>query len=237
MSEPYGQHGRVLAGFFVVTLLAGSLIWAGATAGDLTESRYPDEVDVTPDRETYVGEQVVLGGRVVDTDPVVIATRASGYGRFTLVDADARLRSGDGPLERGDRVTAFGTLEDDSTLAVERVMTRESSETSYMLLASALGGLWVAGRVVRHWRVDRSALAFVTRERPGSVRTVRDDGPGAARRSAPERERQQGQSRERDAEGRSSGHDTGSSADDDRPPAEHRDQPRRSASDGGERRA
>ncbi|SDJ84699.1 hypothetical protein [Natronorubrum texcoconense] len=163
MSEPYGQRGRVLAGLVLLALLFGCLVWAGATTGDLTESRYPDEVEVTPDRESYVGDRVVLGGFVVDTDPVVIATRASGYGRFTLVDADAQLKNDDGPLEEGDRVTAFGTLEDESTLVVERTTTRESSETSYMLLVSALGGLVSAWWFVRHWCFDRGALAFVPR--------------------------------------------------------------------------
>ncbi|ELZ14090.1 hypothetical protein C477_21260 [Haloterrigena salina JCM 13891] len=161
----------------LVGLLIGCLIWAGATVGDLTETQYPDETDVTPEPAAYVGDEVTLGGYVVDTDPVVIATRASGYGRFTLVDANAQLRTDDAPLERGDRVTAFGTLEDDSTLVVERTITRESTETRYMILASALGGLWVVGRFVRHWRIDRTALAFVPRERSRNGRSDQGNGP------------------------------------------------------------
>ena len=165
MSEPYGQRGRAVTALVLLAALSGCLVWAGATPGDPVASAYPDEHEVTPSPEAYVGDRVVLGGFVVETDPVVIATRASGYGRFTLVDVNDRLLNADRPLERDDRVTAFGTLEDDSTLVVERAVTRESSEESYMYLVSALGGLWVAGRFVRQWRVDRSALAFVPRER------------------------------------------------------------------------
>ncbi len=165
MSEPYGQSGRVLAAFVLGALLVGSLVWVGATAADPLESPYPDETEVTPEPEAYVGEQVVLGGFVVDTDPVVIATRASGHGRFTLVDADDHLQNAAGPLDVDDRVDAFGTLEDESTLVVERTTTRQPSETAYMYVVSAIGGLWVVGRFVRGWRFDRSTLAFVPRRR------------------------------------------------------------------------
>ncbi|SEU05088.1 hypothetical protein [Natrinema hispanicum] len=184
MSEPYGHRSRVLAGVVLVGLLIACLVWAGATIGDLTETEYPDQADVRSEPAAYVGDQVVLGGTVVATDPVVIATRASGYGRFTLEDADARLKTGGAPLERGDRVTAFGTLTAESTLAVERALTRDPAETRYMLVVSALGGLLVVGRFVRHWRVDRTALAFVPRERSRGGHP--DDGP--ERRGARARE-------------------------------------------------
>ncbi|WP_238717376.1 Slp family lipoprotein [Natronorubrum halophilum] len=187
-----GQRGRLLAGVVLGALLGGCLLWAGATPGDPLESAYPDEVEVTPTPEAYVGEQVVLGGRVVDTDPVVIATRASGYGRFTLVNADDRLQNADGPLERGDRVTAFGTLEADSTLVVERTTTRKSSETGYMLAVSAIAGLWVAGRFIRGWRFDRATLAFIPRERSSKTadQSSRRQGSDRSGRSQQARTRQ-----------------------------------------------
>lgn len=190
MSEPCGHYGRVLTGVVLVGLLIACLIWAGATTGDLTESEYSDKTDVTPEPTAYVGDQVALGGYVVDTDPVVIATRTSGYGQFTLVDANAQLRTTDDPLAQGDRVTAFGTLEDDSMLAVERTLTRDSSETRYMFAASALGGLWVVGRFIRQWHVDRTVLAFAPQERSRGGRSERDDGSTGNRRTARERERQ-----------------------------------------------
>ncbi|WP_246999272.1 hypothetical protein [Halosolutus gelatinilyticus] len=181
-----GQLSRVFVGVVLVGLLFGSFVFAGATPGDPIEEEYPDERDVMRSPDAYVGERVILGGFVVETDPVVIATRASGYGRFTLVDAEARLLNADAPLERNDRVTAFGTLEDDSTLAVDRAMTRESGEERYMFAASLLGGLWVVGRFVRGWRFDRTTLAFAPRERRSAARDDRD-GPDA--RSRPNADR------------------------------------------------
>lgn len=226
MSEPYGQRGRILAGVVLVGLLAACSVWAGATTGDLTESRYPDETDVTSEPAAYVGDRVALGGYVVDTDPVVIATRASGYGRFTLVDANARLRTDDAPLERGDRVTAFGTLEDDSTLAVERALTRDPSETRYMFVASALGGLWVVGRFVRHWRVDRTGLAIVPRERSPGSRSDHGNGRNGTRQATRASERRTTQSR-----------DDRPSAADGRRTDTHAERGERDASAGGDSRA
>lgn len=173
---PFGQYGRLFAGVLLLGLLSGSLLWAGTTPEDPLSSPYPDEAEVTPSPESYVGEQVRLGGIVVDTDPVVIATRASGYGRFTVVGAEDHRLNADGPLERSDRVTAVGTLEDESTLAAERVMTGGAAETRAMIVVSFVGGLWVAGRFVRDWRFDRSTLAFVPRETTDSKRGDRHDG-------------------------------------------------------------
>ena len=179
-----GRTTRVLAVLLLLGLLSACFVWAGATPDDPLESEYPDETEVEPTREAYVGEQVSLGGVVVETDPLVIATRASGYGRFTLVDGEARLRNADGPLERGDRVTAFGTLEDESTLIVERAVTRDPGEARYMIVASLLGGLWVAGRFLRGWRFDRTTLAFEPRDRRAAESGDRRRAKPSAERTA-----------------------------------------------------
>ncbi|WP_312911156.1 hypothetical protein [Natronosalvus caseinilyticus] len=163
MAELHGQLGRVLAGLVLLALLVGCLLLAGATSDELLESERPDQMDVRQDRAAYVGEQVVIGGFVVETDPVVVATLASGHGRFTFVDVDDRLLDTDEPLEVNDRVNAFGTLEDESTLVVERAVTRESSDSGYLYGVSVVGGLWIIGRLVRQWRFDRTAFAFVPR--------------------------------------------------------------------------
>ncbi|WP_222912754.1 hypothetical protein [Natrinema sp. SYSU A 869] len=185
MQEPFGQRGRLAAGVVLLAILAGLVLWAGAVPSDLMTSGHPDEVEVTPNREAYVGEQVAIGGRVVDTEPVVIATRASGYGRFTLANADEELQNSDMALERGDRVTAFGTLEDESTLVVDRTTVGNASGTAYMLFVSFVGGLWVVSRFVRDWRFDRGQLAFVRRDGPLSLRDVipgtRGDASGGDR--------------------------------------------------------
>lgn len=166
--EPFGQLGRFVAAGVLLATLFGLMVWSGAVPANPLEREAPDEVEVTSNRGAYVGERVVLGGRIVDTDPVVLATRASGYGRYTLVDIDGQVRNTDDPLEVGDHVSAYGTLEDEETLVVEHAMIQRASEVRYMLAVSLLGGLWVAGRVLRQWRVDLARLAFVPRDRTRS---------------------------------------------------------------------
>ncbi|WP_455449215.1 hypothetical protein [Natrinema thermotolerans] len=172
MRAPFGRR---LGGLVLLVALVELTLLAGVTADPL-ESEYPTADDVTQNREAFVGERVVLSGRVVETDPVV-AARADDDGRFTLVDASDRLRNGDGPLERGDRVTAFGRLVDESTLAVERTTVGDAIGTAYMLVASLLGGLWTVGRFATDWRFDRERVAFVRRSDPRSLEeSGRGDG-------------------------------------------------------------
>ncbi|MDG5759739.1 hypothetical protein QA600_10340 [Natronococcus sp. A-GB1] len=166
--EPFGQGVRLAAIVLVVAALAGLIVWAGASPAEPMESELPDETEVPNDRADYVGEEVVLGGEVVETDPVVIATRASGYGQFTVLEANAAVQNTDDPLEVGDQVTASGTLEDEETLAAERATVQEPGDTRYMMLISLLGGFLVVGRVLRDWRFDLERLAFVPRERARS---------------------------------------------------------------------
>jgi len=93
-----------------LAVLAGLVLWAGAVPSDLMSGGYPDEVDVTPNREGLRGRAGRPRRSRRRHGPVVIATRASGYGRFTLVNADDGLQNSDAPLEQGDRVSAFGHL-------------------------------------------------------------------------------------------------------------------------------
>lgn len=167
-SEPFGQRGRVLLALVLVVALAGLLVWYGALpSSDPATNHYPDEDHVAPNPDAFVGQSVVLGGHVVATDPVVIEITHDGTtSEFTIQNANEALQTSGAPLEPGDRVTAFGTLTDASTLEAERSLTREPWELQYMYVVSVLGGLWVAGRFVQGWRFDRGRLAFVPRADP-----------------------------------------------------------------------
>jgi len=161
--EPFGQSGRLLAIVALLIVLVGLLSWTGTATVDPLETTYPDEADVTSDRESYIGERVVLDGSVVETDPLVIATQSNGNGRFTIVRTADTLERSTGPLETGDRVTVFGTLEDAATLDADRTISTALWESLYMVGISFVAGCWVLARLVRGWRVDWGRGALVPR--------------------------------------------------------------------------
>ncbi len=161
--EPFGQSGRLLASVALLIALVGLLSWTGTAAVEPLESTYPDEGDVTPARESYIGDRVVLDGAVVETAPLVIATQSNGNGRFTVRRTADTLERSTGPLETGDRVTVFGTLADASTLDADRTVSTALWESLYMVVVSFIGGCWVLARLIRGWRVDRGRGALVPR--------------------------------------------------------------------------
>ncbi|MFC4989917.1 MULTISPECIES: hypothetical protein [Saliphagus] len=160
--EPAGQAGRLLAAALLLVALAALLVWSGTLSPDPAANRYPEEEDVMPNPGSHVGERASVGGYVVGTDPVVIESGYSGPSRFTLEGAMAAEGNVDS-LETGDRVTAFGTITDESTIETERLVTGTARSQAYMFVVSAVGGLWVAGRFLWGWRFDLATLSFVPR--------------------------------------------------------------------------
>ena len=161
-TEPFGQRFRLLA---IVALLGGlavMFVWAGTLSPDPAMNNYPGNAEVGPQPEAYVGQQVSIGGTVVATDPAIVAVEHPD--RTHVVTLEGL----DESVVEGQQVSAFGTLTDAATLQVENALVRSPWETWYMYAVSFLGGLWVLGRILAHWRPDRARLAFVLRgERDG----------------------------------------------------------------------
>jgi hypothetical protein len=160
-TEADGPWRRAAALAVLVVALGGMLVWAGTLSPVATPRDYPGEDSVGPDPDAYVGEHVTLSGTVVGTDPLRIEVPYGTGESFT-----ATVRGVEQPASVGDHATAFGTLEDDSTLAAERVILRAPWEIRYMYGVSFVAGLWVLGRTLRRWRFDTDRLAFVPREEP-----------------------------------------------------------------------
>lgn len=153
------QRLRFVAFLGLFITLGGLLVGAGTITVDPTMNNYPNEDDVVENPDAYVGDDVVYGGTVVETDPVRVAvepeTGATFYATFENVDR---------PLSVGDEIIAFGTLQEGHTLDVDHTVVREPWEFYYMYVVSFIGGLWVLLRIRRYWCFDSERLAVVPRE-------------------------------------------------------------------------
>lgn len=166
-TEPFGQLGRLLAVVLVLAALFGLLAWHATLTYDPAMNHYPNEEAVAADPDAYVGERVELNGEAVAADPVVIEVTANGDAeRIVVADADETRLNADDPIEPGDNVRAFGTLESSDRLAVERTIATEPWEMGYLYAISLVGAAWVVARSIRWWRFDRKRLAFVPRAEP-----------------------------------------------------------------------
>jgi len=148
---------RLLVIGLLIGLLVGLSVWHGTLAPNPADGRYPGTEAIATD-DGVVGERVTVWGTVVATDPVVIETEPRGQPvRFTLTGesvADATV---------GTEIGAHGTLQSAGTVTVERALFQEPWERQYLYLISFGAGLWVLGRFLRGWSLDRSTLLFQPR--------------------------------------------------------------------------
>lgn len=121
---------------------------------------YPDEDAFVTDPDRYLGESVTTGGTVRQLDPLVIAVDTPrGVRELTVTGTDLS-------PSIGDRVRVFGTLATPLTIESTGAFVVPPSGLWYAWGISFIAGLWVLARLVSHWTVDRTRLAFVPREEP-----------------------------------------------------------------------
>lgn len=149
-----GLRSRVVVIVVLLSLLGGVLVATGAMSPSPAQNSYPDEDHIAVQEDAYVGERVEVSGQVIATDPIVLETYTpEGALQFTVSGVDE-------PVELDDRVTVFGTLEDDGTIQVENAIVREPWEFQYMFAVSIVAAVWVLLRFVRGWRLDRTEWWF-----------------------------------------------------------------------------
>jgi hypothetical protein len=150
-----GQRICLLAFFGLTAVLLAMFLWAGTLSPDPAMNSYPDEDQIAQNPDAYVGQSVSVAGTVVDTDPLVIETVPDTGEPFRVT-----LQNLNRPAAVGDEISAFGTLEDETTLTVKRATVRSPWEFTYMYIISFLGGLLVLGRLTIQLRFDSDSLAF-----------------------------------------------------------------------------
>lgn len=150
---------RLVAVAVCLAVLSGLFVAHGTIEPDPERNRYPSNDALASGHEDAVGDRVVLGGEIADTDPVVFRGSAG-------VDDEVRIELAglDEDVAPGDDVWLAGTVEETGVVAVDSALVRSPWELRYMYAVSFVGGLWVLVRFCRQWRLETRGLAFVPRD-------------------------------------------------------------------------
>jgi hypothetical protein len=157
--------GRAVA---VAVLLAGLVLLCPLYAAQPVNPEagvYLTGNEFTQSPAQYLGDAVVTQGSVQQTSPLVIKGETThGTAEVTVIDSDLR-------PESGDKVRVFGTIPGPDTIQTVNGFVVPQSGLWYTWVVSFLAGLWVLGRLIRHWTVDVSRLRIRRRDSPLSLRT------------------------------------------------------------------
>lgn len=157
---------RLVAIIVLVGVLTGLLVWYGSLPPDPAAGEYPGSDELTRDYAQYHGDRVVVSGPVLSTDPVVIdAVKGPVTYRLTITGVDT-------PVSRGEHLSVYGVVLEDRTIQAITAYAVPQSGLWYAYVTSFVAGLWVLGRLLSHWRLDRDPLGLTPRETPLDGRTI-----------------------------------------------------------------
>ena len=133
---------RLLASATLLAVLFDCFVLAGTVQPSAEDRHYPSEADIIADGERYVGDRVVVGGTVIESNPLTIeAEPVPGEPVVFIIENTAKTPGVD------DTLTVYGTLRSENRIRAIEPIHREPWEMQYMYFVSFLGGLWVLGRL------------------------------------------------------------------------------------------
>lgn len=158
---PGTWYGRAVLITVLILAQLGLLVWFGGLGPNAALGRYPDEEALAADYDAYLGERVSVDGPIVATDPVTIrAEHPDGSLRLVVIDIEHA-------VAEGDFLQVYGVVEPERTVRAINSYTVSPTGRWYAWGISFLAGLWVLGRVIRDWQIDRSTGGLAPRPTDG----------------------------------------------------------------------
>ncbi len=157
---------RMIAIIIFLCILVGMFIWYGSLSPEPNFNHYPGDKEIINDYDSYTGEMVEVGGKVTSVSPLTIEVK---YGTETM---ELVVTGVEEETSKGDRMTVFGTLQEDDTVIASRVVIRPYINFVYMYVVSFIAAFWLLYRIVSQWRWNRTKKAFEPRERPLKIKEV-----------------------------------------------------------------
>lgn len=141
---------RFVAILVLLIVLLVSLVGAGTMTPSPTLGDYPGNEELGSDYVDNVGGKVAVAGVVVDTEPTVISLSYADRDGLELTVTNLDFRP-----DEGDRLRVFGTVRADNTIEAINAFYVPRSGLWYTWAVSFVAGLWVLGRILNHWKIDR----------------------------------------------------------------------------------
>ncbi len=159
---------RVIALPLLLGALVGLTLWFGTVPPNPELGYYPTADHLVVDYDTYVGEQVQVGGTVVETDPVVVFVEYASWDghRYRMGSDRLRITGPVGAVQEGQAVQVYGTVQPGGTIHATEIVVVHVEDWLYMYVVSFLAGLWVLARLVKGWTVVPETFAVRRRSRP-----------------------------------------------------------------------
>jgi hypothetical protein len=149
---------RILFIAILLGVFAVLLVWAGTVQPDPDKHNYPGPTNIHDTPEQYVGERVLVGGVVVETEPLTIESTVGAGEKITFIITDSDLET-----SRGNDVQVYGALQPDNRVVTIDTVHREPWERQYMYVVSFLAGLLVLGRLLNDWTIETADWTVVPR--------------------------------------------------------------------------
>ena len=162
----FRSRKSMIAVLLIILLIL--FVWYGSASPEPEKGYYPGSEHVVQDREAYVGEKVDIGGRVVETDPLTIEVE---YGDDSIL---LEIVNTSKDADVGDRVSVFGTLNENHTITAETMIVRPLTNWYYMYGVSGAAAIWLLVRLISHWKY--TPTGFKPREEPLKLFRRDEDG-------------------------------------------------------------
>lgn len=158
------DRSRALTVITLLLILLLLFIWYGSLSPSPEKGRFPGNDELIDDYEKYEEDEVEIGGEVIETDPLTIEIES---GDRTL---QLKLVGLEEEPDRGNRLSVFGTAEENKTIQVQNAIIRPSWRYQYMYGISFVGAAWVGLRLIGGWRFDKEKFVFEPRNNPLTVK-------------------------------------------------------------------
>ncbi|WP_324664197.1 single stranded DNA-binding domain-containing protein [Haloarcula sediminis] len=150
---------RLLVAALLLSALGVLFVHEDATSGARTP--YPEPHELAADYDGYVGETVVVFGRVTGVDGNAISIESESEG----VNIDLRVTGVSAAVEPGGLVQVYGELRPEQEIVAQKLVVVNDSGGAewYKYGVSVVGALGFLVAFLQQWRLDRETWTLEAR--------------------------------------------------------------------------